>query len=125
MSMEKIVVDVTVRSTDKMNEAFKEKDDKYREWATKDTLEDKVAKAEMVLIIISHEGRSTRTLSRDGKTSLLTSKLIGCGWPRTSCATMSSSSVSSSTRAAGYLTHGEESTQRKMQPKKLGLQEES
>ena len=29
-----VVVDVKVTSTDKMNEAFKEKDDKYSEWAT-------------------------------------------------------------------------------------------
>ena len=30
----KVVVDVKVTSTEKMNEAFKEKDEKYREWAT-------------------------------------------------------------------------------------------
>ena len=30
----KVVVDVKVTSTDKMNEAFREKDDMYREWAT-------------------------------------------------------------------------------------------
>ena len=29
----KVVVDVMVTSTEKMNEAFKEKDEKYREWA--------------------------------------------------------------------------------------------
>ena len=33
----KVVVDVKVTSTDKMKEAFKEKDEKYREWATKET----------------------------------------------------------------------------------------
>ena len=30
----KVVVDVTVTSTDKMNDEFKKKDDKYREWTT-------------------------------------------------------------------------------------------
>ena len=52
----KVVVDVKVTSTDKMNEAFKEKDDKYREWATKETRENKVSKAVMVPLIISHDG---------------------------------------------------------------------
>ena len=52
----KVVVDVKVTSTDKMSEAFKEKDDKYREWATKDTREKKVAKSVMVHLIISHDG---------------------------------------------------------------------
>ena len=33
----KVVVDVKVTSTDDMNKAFKEKDDKYREWATRET----------------------------------------------------------------------------------------
>ena len=33
----KVVVDVKITSTDKMNEAFKEKDEKYREWATRET----------------------------------------------------------------------------------------
>ena len=32
----KVVVDVKVTSTDKMNETFKEKDDKYRIWATRE-----------------------------------------------------------------------------------------
>ena len=32
----KVVVDVKVTSTDKMNEAFKEKDEKYRVWATQE-----------------------------------------------------------------------------------------
>ena len=36
----KVVVDVKVTSTDKTNEAFKEKDDKYREWATRDAREE-------------------------------------------------------------------------------------
>ena len=52
----KVVVDVKVTSTDKMNEAFKEKDEKYRDWATKETREKKVAMAVMVPLIISHDG---------------------------------------------------------------------
>ena len=52
----KVVVDVKITSTDKMNDAFKEKDDKYREWTIKETREMKVAKAVMVPLIISHDG---------------------------------------------------------------------
>ena len=44
----KVVVDVKVTSTEKMNEAFKEKDDKYRMWATQETREKKVV---MVAIV--------------------------------------------------------------------------
>ena len=51
-----MVVDVKIASTDKMNEAFKEKDEKYREWATKETRESKVVMAVMVPLIISHDG---------------------------------------------------------------------
>ena len=52
----KVVVDVKITSTDKMNDEFKKKDDKYREWATKETREKKVTKAVMVPLIISHDG---------------------------------------------------------------------
>ena len=45
-----------ITSTEDMNEAFREKDDKYREWATKDKQEKKVAKVVMVPLIISHDG---------------------------------------------------------------------
>ena len=51
----KVVVDVKVTSTDKMSEAFKEKDEKYRVWATQETREKKVSKVVMVPIIISHD----------------------------------------------------------------------
>ena len=37
-----------VTSTEYMEKAFKETDEKYREWATKDTREKKVSKAVMV-----------------------------------------------------------------------------
>ena len=52
----KAVVDVKVTSTDKMNKAFKEKDEKYREWATRETCEKKVSKVVIVPPIISHDG---------------------------------------------------------------------
>ena len=52
----KVVVDVKVTSTDKMNEAFKEKDEKYREWTIRETREKKVSKAVMVPLVISHDG---------------------------------------------------------------------
>ena len=52
----KVVVDVQVTSTDRMNQAFKEKDEKYRSWTTLETREKKVVKAVMVPIIISHDG---------------------------------------------------------------------
>ena len=50
------VVDVKVTSTDNMEKAFKEKDEKYREWTTKDTREKKETKAVLVPLIISHDG---------------------------------------------------------------------
>ena len=52
----KVVVDLQITSTDKMNDSFKIKDDKYREWTIQETREKKVAKAVMVPLIISHDG---------------------------------------------------------------------
>ena len=49
----KVVIDVKITSTDKMYESFKEKDDKYREWTTREM---KVMMAVMVPLIISHDG---------------------------------------------------------------------
>ena len=40
----------------KMNESFEEKDEKYRDWATRATREKKVSKAVMVPLVISHDG---------------------------------------------------------------------
>ena len=45
-----------VTSTEDMEKAFKEKDEKYREWTTQDTREKKADKAVMVPLIISHDG---------------------------------------------------------------------
>ena len=52
----KVVVEVKITSTGKMNKAFKEKDEKYRVWATRETREKRVSKAVMVPVIISHDG---------------------------------------------------------------------
>ena len=49
-------MDAMVTSTDGMSKAFKEKDDKYREWTTPETLEKKVVIAVMVPLILSHDG---------------------------------------------------------------------
>ena len=43
-----VVVGVKDTSTDDINDAFKEKDDKYRVWATQETREKKVVMAVMV-----------------------------------------------------------------------------
>ena len=48
----KVVVDVKITSTADMNKAFKEKDEKYRQWATRETREKKVVMAVMVPLII-------------------------------------------------------------------------
>ena len=52
----KVVVDVQVTSTDRMNQAFKENDEKYRTWATQETREKNVLMAVMVPLTISHDG---------------------------------------------------------------------
>ena len=39
-----------------MNRAFKEKDGKYRLWATKEAGEKKVGKAVMVPVVVSNDG---------------------------------------------------------------------
>ena len=43
-------------STEKMNDEFKKKVDKYREWTTQETWEKKVDIAVIVPLIISHDG---------------------------------------------------------------------
>ena len=58
---EKVVVDVKITSTDKMDDSFKEKDEKYREWTARETREKKVGKAVMVPLIISRD----RAVHRD------------------------------------------------------------
>ena len=44
-----------VTSTDKLNDEFKKKDDKYRKWTTQETREKKVEMAVMVRLIVSHD----------------------------------------------------------------------
>ena len=48
-------VDAKVMLTEEMNRAFKENDDKYRVWATRETSEQKVAKVVIAPLIISHD----------------------------------------------------------------------
>ena len=50
-----------------MKEAFREKDEKYREWATSETREKKVANVVMVPLIISHDGAVHRDTVRRWK----------------------------------------------------------
>ena len=81
-------MDVKVTSTDKMNEAFKEKDEKYREWTTKETREKKIAMAVIVPIIISHDGAVHRdTIKR--WTLHQTLMWTGFGWHRACWSAMS------------------------------------
>ena len=51
-------------STDKMNKAFREKDEKYRGWATRETREKNVSKVVMVPLILSHDGAVHRETVR-------------------------------------------------------------
>ena len=63
----KVVVDVKITSTDKMNDSFRDKDEKFRIWATKDIQEKKVVMAVMVPLIISHDGAIHRDTIRRWK----------------------------------------------------------
>ena len=63
----KVVVDVKITSTDKMSEAFREKDNKYRQWTMTETQEKKVSKAVTVPLIISHDGAVHRDTVRRWK----------------------------------------------------------
>ena len=84
----KVGVDVKVTSTDKMNEAFRGKDDKYREWATKETREKRVTKSVMFSLIISHDGAVHNDSVRRWKNFAPTSRSTGCGWSKMTRATM-------------------------------------
>ena len=61
----KVVVDVKVASTDRLNDAFMEKD-KYRERTIKETREKKVEKAVTVPLIFSHGGAVHKESVRKG-----------------------------------------------------------
>ena len=85
----KVVVDVKVTSTDDLNKAFNEKDQKFREWATIETREENVGKVVMVPLIISHDGAVHKDSVRRWKSFALTSTLTGSEWPRTCYASTS------------------------------------
>ena len=55
-------MDVKITSTEDMNKAFIEKNDKYLKWTTKETREKKVVQAVMVPLIVSHDGAIHRDL---------------------------------------------------------------
>ena len=61
------MVEVKITSTEDMKKAFREKDEKYREWTTQDTREKKVAKAVLVPLIISRDGAVHRDTVRRWK----------------------------------------------------------
>ena len=117
----KVVVDVKVTSTEKMNESFNEKDDKYRIWATSETREKKVAKAVMVPLIISHDGAVHRDTVRRWKDF---APDINIDWVRMAQNVLRYNVLivgSSSTKAAGSPSRGRKSTLKnmKMSPKDL------
>ena len=60
----KVVVDMNVTSTDELNETFTEKDEKYREWTARETMEKNVVKAVMVPPHLSHDGTAHRDTVR-------------------------------------------------------------
>ena len=71
-----------VTSTEDLNKAFKEKDEKYRVWATSETQEKKVGMAVMVPLIISHDGAVHKDTVKKWKDFAPTSRSTGCGWHR-------------------------------------------
>ena len=118
-----VLVVVKGTSTEDMNEAFKEKDEKYREWATRETREKKVMVV-MVPLIISHDGSVHVAQSGAVRTSQQTSLSIGSGLPRMCSATTWSSSESSSIRASGSRGPGGESTRKSLKRgSKINLRE--
>ena len=94
----KVVVDVKVTSTDKMSEAFKEKDEKYRVWTTQETREKKVVMAVMVPLIISHDGAIHKDTIRRWRNFAPDIKI---DWGKTCYGTMSSLSGGFSIRELG------------------------
>ena len=84
----KVVVDVKITSTDDMNKAFKEKDEKYRQWATIETREKKVAKAVMVPLIVSHDGAVHKDTVKRWKDFAPDIQVDWVRMARTCCATM-------------------------------------
>ena len=71
----KVVVDVMITSTDDMNKAFKEKDQKYRVWTAQETREKKVVAAVMVPLIVSYDGAIHRDSIRRWKNFALDVKV--------------------------------------------------
>ena len=69
-------------TTDKMNEAFKEKEEKYRVWETQETREKKDSKVVIVPLIISHDGAVHNDSVRRWNDFSRASRLTGSEWPK-------------------------------------------
>ena len=120
----KFVVDVQITSTEKMNDEFKKKDDKYREWTLQETREKKVAKAVMVPLIISHDGAIHRDTVMRWKDY---ARDIKVDWVRMAQSVLRYNVVivgSSSTNGNGSLRHGDEITKKSLLKKNLVVQRE-
>ena len=108
----KVVVEVKITSTDQMKEAFKENDDKYREWTIFETLEKKVGKAVMVPLIVSHEGSIHKDTVRRWKNF---APDVMVYWVRITQGVLRFNVVivgNSSTRGAGSPRRGEKNTRK-------------
>ena len=68
-----------VPSTEDMNKAFGEKDDKYSVWTTQETMENKAIKVVMVPFIVSHDGAVDKDTTRRWK---LSTQDIRVDWAR-------------------------------------------
>ena len=112
-----------ITSTDKMNEAFKEKDEKYREWATKETRESKVVMAVMVPLIISHDGAVHKDTIRRGRNFAPDIKV---DWVRMAQNVLRYNDVivgKSSIKGAGSPKPGEKNTQKSLKKSMSPLKE--
>lgn len=118
------MVDVKVTSTDKMNDAFKEKDEKCREWATRETREKKVMMAVMVPLIVSHDGAIHKDAITRWKNFASDIQVDWVRIARVCCATTLSLWANSSIRGAGSQRRGEKSTQKSVQMSRNVLRKE-
>ena len=117
-----VVVDVNVTSTEGMNKAFKKKDDKYREWATQETREQKVWTAAMVPLIISHDG----TVHNNTKTRKSFASEIKVDWVGMAQNVLRYNVVIVGrflTKGAGSRRHGEKNTPMSVKSKMTLLKE--
>ena len=108
-----------------MNEAFKEKDEKYRNWATKETREKKGGNVVMVPLIITHDGAVHRDTVRRWKSFAPDVEVDWVRMAQNCSATMSSSWASSSRGEAGSQRPGGKSIQKSSRKSPQAHQRES